>query len=55
MKKRERERPESIERYAMLNSHSLSIYEVPTMCWALLHAKDSEVNKTDQTPCPHGA
>ena len=39
----------------MLNSHSLSIYEVPTMCWALLHAKDSEVNKTDQTPCPHGA
>ena len=25
------------------------------MCWALLHAKDSEVNKRDQTPCPHGA
>ena len=39
----------------MLNSHSVSIYEVPTMCWVLLHAEDPEVNKTDQTPCPHGA
>lgn len=33
----------------MLNS--INTYDALTMCWALLSAEDTEVNKTDRSPC----